>query len=29
VDTLVERKTRFVVLYRMNGCPAQDALEAQ
>nr|WP_244166643.1 IS30 family transposase [Burkholderia anthina] len=27
VGTLVERKTRFVVLCRMNGCTAQDALE--
>lgn len=27
VGTLVERKTRFVVLCRMDGCTAQDALE--
>jgi IS30 family transposase len=27
VGTLVERKTRFVVLCRMAGCTAQDALE--
>jgi IS30 family transposase len=27
VGTLVERKTRFVVLCRMSGCTAQDALE--
>jgi IS30 family transposase len=27
VDTLVERKTRFVVLCRMDGCTAQDALK--
>ncbi|VVE43718.1 transposase [Pandoraea cepalis] len=27
VGTLVERKTRFVVLCRMGGCKAQDALE--
>ncbi|MGF6878025.1 IS30 family transposase [Paraburkholderia sp. MM5477-R1] len=27
VGTLVERKTRFVVLCRMGGCTAQDALE--
>ncbi|HUD42373.1 MAG TPA: IS30 family transposase, partial [Dokdonella sp.] len=27
VGTLVERKTRFVVLCRMEGCTAQDALE--
>ena len=27
VGTVVERKTRFVVLCRMDGCTAQDALE--
>jgi len=27
VGTLVERKTRFVVLCKMDGCTAQDALE--
>jgi IS30 family transposase len=27
VGTLVERKTRYVVLCRMDGCTAQDALE--
>lgn len=27
VGTLVERKTRFVVLCRMDGCTAQDAVE--
>ncbi|WP_230948964.1 IS30 family transposase, partial [Burkholderia vietnamiensis] len=27
VGTLVERKTRFVVLCRMDGCTAEDALE--
>lgn len=27
VGTLVERQTRFVVLCRMDGCTAQDALE--
>lgn len=27
VGTLIERKTRFVVLCRMDGCTAQDALE--
>jgi IS30 family transposase len=27
VGTLVERKTRFVVLCKMQGCTAQDALE--
>lgn len=27
VGTLVERKTRFVVLCRMDGCTARDALE--
>lgn len=27
VGTLVERKTRFVVLCRMNGCTATDALK--
>lgn len=27
VGTLVERKTRFVVLCRMQGCTAEDALE--
>lgn len=27
IGTLVERKTRFVVLCRMDGCTAQDALE--
>ncbi len=27
VGTLVERKTRFVVLCRMDGCTAADALE--
>lgn len=27
VGTLVERRTRFVVLCRMDGCTAQDALE--
>ncbi|WP_157636140.1 IS30 family transposase, partial [Burkholderia ubonensis] len=27
VGTLVERKTRFVVLCRMDGCTAKDALE--
>ncbi len=27
VGTLVERKTRFVVLCRMDGCTAQHALD--
>jgi len=27
VGTLVERTTRFVVLCKMDGCTAQDALE--
>ncbi|CAB3804316.1 hypothetical protein LMG28614_06008 [Paraburkholderia ultramafica] len=27
VGTLVERKTRYVVLCRMDGCTAQEALE--
>lgn len=26
VGTVVERKTRFVILCRMDGCTAQDAL---
>lgn len=26
VETVVERKTRFVILCRMDGCTAQDAL---